>query len=643
MTYIKLGVIQVDQPWVRWWIGYRVGGQVTASTSALPLQYIEVPTGCQITGIYLGKPEFGTIGIPLADLGYVFLADLDTTYTVDVNMLVYPPEISWHIEGAVPPPTAPIIAVNPASLTFTVLAGGNVAAQSITIFNSGAGAMSWQATVNNSRVSLSATTGNAPSTITVSVNIAGLPPGQYAAIISIYVAGATNSPLSFPVIIVVNAVTPPPIGDTAVIILDQIITDIAFQTWWLGIVGPTGTIATPKVGLTDSVIIPVPCIISGVELGDATGWGVKDIDGWSFDPLIRVETPGTYKLYVDTITYPWIGYVTLVATPPPVPAIAFSPASLSFTAQQGAVNPTAKLLNIQNVGGGTLSWQVTASNSRITASPSGGSSTGEIDTVIISLDISGMTAGNYNADFITIWGTGLNPQTVPINVTITAPNPPPTPVIGVMPTSLTFTAQEGSQPVAQTLSIHNAGGGTLNWQAVSDNNRIGLSPSSGTGTSTVSISLDTVGLSAGQYVANITLTATGASPIVVPIAITITAAPPPEGPVADFSWLQIASLTAKFTNRSVGAISYAWNFGDGTGSGEVSPEHKYDSSGTYDVTLVASSATESDYKLETIAVTDGGTPPPEGKSALPWVIGGALGAILLWPKKRPAHRRRNVT
>ena len=43
--------------------------------------------------------------------------------------------------------------------------------------------------------------------------------------------------------------------------------------------------------------------------------------------------------------------------PAPVPpAIGASPASLSFTAQAGASNPTAQTLTVSNTGGGTLSW-----------------------------------------------------------------------------------------------------------------------------------------------------------------------------------------------------------------------------------------------------------------------------------------------
>ena len=44
---------------------------------------------------------------------------------------------------------------------------------------------------------------------------------------------------------------------------------------------------------------------------------------------------------------------------------------------------------------------------------------------------------------------------------------------------------------------------------------------------------------------------------------------------------------ATFTNTSVGATTYAWNFGDGSTSTTTNPVHTYSNSGTYTVTLTA--------------------------------------------------------
>lgn len=64
-------------------------------------------------------------------------------------------------------------------------------------------------------------------------------------------------------------------------------------------------------------------------------------------------------------------------------------------------------------------------------------------------------------------------------------------------------------------------------------------------------------------------------------------------PVADFSILSSLLFNAvpvTFQNQSVGAVSYAWNFGDGQSSSQVSPNNTYTDPGNYLVTLVATNA-----------------------------------------------------
>ncbi|MCB0848426.1 MAG: PKD domain-containing protein, partial [Bacteroidetes bacterium] len=48
-------------------------------------------------------------------------------------------------------------------------------------------------------------------------------------------------------------------------------------------------------------------------------------------------------------------------------------------------------------------------------------------------------------------------------------------------------------------------------------------------------------------------------------------------------------MTAVFTNNSINATAYSWNFGDGITSSTVSPSHIYTTPGNYTVTLIAAS------------------------------------------------------
>ncbi len=108
--------------------------------------------------------------------------------------------------GSAGAPTQPTIGVSPGSLSFTATVGGaNPANQSISITNTGGGTLNWSATDDATWLSVSPASGTAPSTLTASVNIAGLAAGTYNGNITISATGATNTPVTVPVTLTVNA------------------------------------------------------------------------------------------------------------------------------------------------------------------------------------------------------------------------------------------------------------------------------------------------------------------------------------------------------------------------------------------------------------------------------------------------------
>lgn len=75
--------------------------------------------------------------------------------------------------------------------------------------------------------------------------------------------------------------------------------------------------------------------------------------------------------------------------------------------------------------------------------------------------------------------------------------------------------------------------------------------------------------------------------------------------------------TASFTNLSVAADSYLWDFGDGSTSTEESPTHVYDEDGTYTVTLTATNNCGSEsitlqVEISTVPVASFSATPQEG-------------------------------
>jgi len=115
--------------------------------------------------------------------------------------------------------------------------------------------------------------------------------------------------------------------------------------------------------------------------------------------------------------------------PPPSssshPAIGASPSSFSFITEQGGSNPSSQTLGIQNSGDGTLDWSATDDADWLSLSPASGScSSGEINNVTVSVDVAGITTGDYTATITISAPEATNtPQTVAVNLTITPITP----------------------------------------------------------------------------------------------------------------------------------------------------------------------------------------------------------------------------
>ncbi|MEM1320161.1 MAG: PKD domain-containing protein [Bacteroidota bacterium] len=82
-------------------------------------------------------------------------------------------------------------------------------------------------------------------------------------------------------------------------------------------------------------------------------------------------------------------------------------------------------------------------------------------------------------------------------------------------------------------------------------------------------------------------------------------------PTAGFSTSAVGS-TVNFTNTSTGANSYTWDFGDGSSSTSVNPEHTYPGDGSYTVVMTAINDCGSTTSTQVVTII---TPPTAGFSS----------------------------
>jgi hypothetical protein len=194
--------------------------------------------------------------------------------------------------------------------------------------------------------------------------------------------------------------------------------------------------------------------------------------------------------------------VEFEAAEPPRLSVSPDPPSFSFEMKAGEID--SRDFTISNAGGGTLTWSVSADQRWISVNPQRGTNSG---TVTIDIDTAGLNPGNYKGT-ITVSSNGGNKEGR-ISLNILTPEPA-APLLSVSPDPPSFSFEmNAGETDSRDFTISNAGGGTLTWDAGTDQRWISVNPQSGTNSGTVTIDIDTAGLNPGNYKGTITVSSNG--------------------------------------------------------------------------------------------------------------------------------------
>lgn len=82
---------------------------------------------------------------------------------------------------------------------------------------------------------------------------------------------------------------------------------------------------------------------------------------------------------------------------PALPTLVVSPTNLAFQAFAGDPDPASEIILISNAGGVTMNWNVTSSESWLSATPASGSTSGEVDAVDVTVDVNSLAPGVHEA------------------------------------------------------------------------------------------------------------------------------------------------------------------------------------------------------------------------------------------------------
>ncbi|MBD3401477.1 hypothetical protein GF420_01170 [candidate division GN15 bacterium] len=245
-------------------------------------------------------------------------------------------------------------------------------------------------------------------------------------------------------------------------------------------------------------------------------WNVSDsivLDTNEYSPSIKLQfTRPDAQPYVPY----WTGAIIVRDTAVPSNLL-LSEDTLFYSAEEGGAFPPSQTFDVLS-DNAPLNFTLDEDAGWIVKSPSSGTTP---ENVTVSINTTALPAGVY-FDSIEVAAPQAANSPQYLYVQLDLQQPPP--VIAVDPSSFIFNAVAGgSNPPTQDLDISNIGGSTLNWTVSNSESWLSLSPMSGSGDGTVTLSVDITGLAFNDYFDTVVVSDPTAEndPVRVPVRLTV--------------------------------------------------------------------------------------------------------------------------
>jgi uncharacterized protein (TIGR03437 family) len=467
-------------------------------------------------------PFSGTVTLTASD-STITTISVTATITSTPALSVSPTSLSFGFQANTAPPPLQLLTISTSTgATVSLTASTKTAAASLSTCGTGWLIVSPQSTT-------------APGTLSVSVNITGLPFGTCTGEVDISAPGASNPQIVVPVSLLVTSspllIVPSP-GPT-----------FTYQP-------STGTLTPPNqtVQITSSsssvnfgvTVTGSPNFLQVTPLGGTTGTMSSNLVLTVNPTALAGLAPGTYVNNVQVSSSGAANapsfQVTLVVSN--TAALTSTPPSLTFNYQIGQPFSSTQVLTINSTGA-PLNFTVAANSSTCPGFLSAtafngmtGFTFGAQNQVTVAVNVTGLTGtpptctGNLT---FTVPGSSAQPLAVPVTLNVST-----NPLLNLGVPSISFTALAGSTTgTTQMVSVTSTGAALqfnatattvpagLTWLGVTPNN--GLTPNS------LQVSINPAGLAVGTYTGTITVQppvgATSTYPIqTIPVTLTIASA-----------------------------------------------------------------------------------------------------------------------
>jgi uncharacterized protein (TIGR03437 family) len=399
--------------------------------------------------------------------------------------------------------------VNPDSLVFVAQVNGSAPAPQFVAVN-GFGSATYTATVNGTWLSVSSTSGTAPTQLTISANPTGLIAGTYSGSVAINL----DTHIQNIQVTLIVSTSPVLTSDPGGFIL-------SYQG---GTAAPTPV--TLNIGSSNSQPLAftfAPGVPSWLQIG-STGTSLNTPASLTLALSPQTLPTGTYLAQIFLIPAETGGATVVVPVLLQVidaPAVVPAVTSLSFSAVAGAA-PASQTVEVQ----ASTSTAFTATTSTVTGgnwlSVTPTTAVANLATTLtVTAYAASLTAGTYQGT-VTLTTTGGVVTEIAVTFTVTGSSGGS---FSVSPSSLAFASIEnGPAPAAQTVQVTGSQSFTASAGTSTGGTWLAVTPTSGTGNASLSASVNPAGLAIGTYSGSITVTpASGVAQIV---AVTLTVSGP---------------------------------------------------------------------------------------------------------------------
>ncbi len=346
--------------------------------------------------------------------------------------------------------------VTPTQLNFDAMAGGvNPAAQQLGVAAADSSTINWAAATSSSWLDLEPSSGNTPATLTVTVNSAGLLDGTHTSVI-IFTSPDTNPSykLAFVTLTLHPADQPYLAVDPASLDFGAVQSGVAPAVQTFAVQNTGASTLTWQASTSANWLTLTPSSLGTAIPPSLTAPGLVTV---TVDSNL---SPGTYNATIvisstEAPNSPMFIDVNFIALVPPT--LDIQPSILNYSLDIDAM-PETQIVNIDNSGQGSLTWQASSNDAWTSLVASDIQTPGVLS---VTVNPANLRAGYYTGSVVISSTEAVNaPQIVALSLQVAPPE--------LLPSStlLDFAAiQNNAVPAAQVVTVSNTSAFSVAWQA----------------------------------------------------------------------------------------------------------------------------------------------------------------------------------